>query len=147
MLQWTWSALVRVMACRLFGAKPLPKTLLTYYKFHRWGKTFIRKFESKYETLHSWKCIWKCRLWNGGYFVQWRDAFFMKSTNLLMTRSDVTKWWGTFSVISVMVAGSTYHIQISLFYRNVNVIVLMRFHPVTTVCFSVNWFDNWLDWI
>ena len=30
MRQWTGSSLVQVMACRLFGAKPLPETMLTY---------------------------------------------------------------------------------------------------------------------
>ena len=28
------------------------------------------KFESKYKTFHSSKCIWKCHLRNGGHFVQ-----------------------------------------------------------------------------
>ena len=26
--KWTWSALVQLMACRLFGAKPLPEPML-----------------------------------------------------------------------------------------------------------------------
>ena len=30
MRQWTGSALVQIMACRLFGAKPLPEPTLTY---------------------------------------------------------------------------------------------------------------------
>ena len=30
------------------------------------------KFASKYTTFHSWKCIWKYCLWNGGHFVQGR---------------------------------------------------------------------------
>ena len=32
------------------------------------------KFKSKWKTFHSRKCIWKCRLWIGGYFVKrrWR---------------------------------------------------------------------------
>ena len=30
MRQWTGSALVQVMACRLFGAKPLPEPMLIY---------------------------------------------------------------------------------------------------------------------
>ena len=29
MSQWTWSALVQIMACRLIGTKPLPELLLT----------------------------------------------------------------------------------------------------------------------
>ena len=32
MRQWTVSALVQVMACRLIGAKPLPEQVLTYYQ-------------------------------------------------------------------------------------------------------------------
>ena len=28
------------------------------------------KFQSKYKTFHSWKCIWKYRLQNGGHFFK-----------------------------------------------------------------------------
>ena len=34
MCQWTGSALVQVMACRLFGAKPLPEPMLPYYQLN-----------------------------------------------------------------------------------------------------------------
>ena len=27
------------------------------------------KSQSKFKHFHSWKCIWKCRLGNGGHFV------------------------------------------------------------------------------
>ena len=30
------------------------------------------KFQSKFEVFHSRKCVWKCRLRNGGLFVQGR---------------------------------------------------------------------------
>ena len=33
MCQWTGSALVQVMACRLFSAKPSPEPILAYYQF------------------------------------------------------------------------------------------------------------------
>ena len=33
MRRWTGSALVQVMACHLFGAKPLPWPILTYSQF------------------------------------------------------------------------------------------------------------------
>ena len=33
MRQWTGSALVQIMACRLFDAKPLSKSMLGYYQF------------------------------------------------------------------------------------------------------------------
>ena len=34
MRQWTWYSLVKAMACRLFGAKPLPRTLRTNFNEH-----------------------------------------------------------------------------------------------------------------
>ena len=59
------------MACRLFGAKPLPEPTLTYYQLDPQESTSV-KFESKYKTFHSWKCIWKRRLQKGGHFVRGR---------------------------------------------------------------------------
>ena len=48
-MRWgTWSALVLVIACPLFGAKPLPEPLLTDPK----EQTSV-KFKSKYQTFHS----------------------------------------------------------------------------------------------
>ena len=67
--QWTQMALVKAMACHLFSAKPLPEPMLTYCQIDPQEWTSM-KFKSKHKTFHSWKCIWKCRLWNGGHFVQ-----------------------------------------------------------------------------
>ena len=67
MQRWTGSALVPVMACRLFGANPLPEPMLTSCRFDPWKQTSGR-FVSKYKNLHSRKCTWKCRLWYGGHF-------------------------------------------------------------------------------
>ena len=57
------------MACRLFGAKPLSKPMLSYCQLDLWEHTSV-KFESKYKPFHSWKCTWICRFGNGEYFVQ-----------------------------------------------------------------------------
>ena len=69
MRQWTRQASVQIMACRLFGAKPLPKPMLTFCQLiHRnklqWNvnqntKLFIN--ENAYENV-----VWQ----NGGHFVQ-----------------------------------------------------------------------------
>ena len=59
MCRWTGSSLVHAMACRLFGAKPLPEPMLTYCQLDP-----SMKFESKYKIFHSWKFIWKCCLPN-----------------------------------------------------------------------------------
>ena len=53
----------------LFGAKPLSKPKLGYCRLDPNEQTSV-KYLSKYKTFHSRKCIWKCRLWNGGYFAQ-----------------------------------------------------------------------------
>ena len=53
--QWTESSLVQVMACRLFGVKPIiiePNVGLLYLSV---------EFEAKFKLFHSTKCIWKCR--------------------------------------------------------------------------------------
>ena len=47
MRQWIGSALVQIMARRLFGAKPLSKPMLACCQFYH---------------FHSRKCNWKCRL-------------------------------------------------------------------------------------
>ena len=74
MRRWTGSALVQVMACRLSGAKPLPEPMLQNCQLDHWEQTFL-KFESKYKTFHSWKCIWNSHLWNDGHFVM--DFFYL----------------------------------------------------------------------
>ena len=56
MCQWTGSALVEIMACRLIGAKPLFQSMLKYCWLDHQEQTSV-KFESKYKTFHSWKCI------------------------------------------------------------------------------------------
>ena len=69
MRQWTGSALVQIMACRLIGAKPLSEPMLTYCQLDLWEQTSV-KFKSKYKTFHSWNFKWKCRLRSGDHFVQ-----------------------------------------------------------------------------
>ena len=49
--QWNVSALVQVMACRLFGAKPLPEPMLAYYQLYPQEQISV-KFQSKYKTFH-----------------------------------------------------------------------------------------------
>ena len=63
MRQWTGSSLIQVMACRLFGAKPLPEPMLAYCQLDSWEHISV-EFESEFCYFHSRKCIWKCRLPN-----------------------------------------------------------------------------------
>ena len=59
MHQWTGSAIVQVMTCQLFGAKPLPETMLAYYQLDSWEQISV-KCELKFYHFHSRKCIWNC---------------------------------------------------------------------------------------
>ena len=43
--QWTGSSLVKIMACPLFSAMPLPEQMITHYQFNLWEQTLM-KFES-----------------------------------------------------------------------------------------------------
>ena len=61
------------MVCRMFGARPLPEPTLSYCQLNSWDQTPV-KFESKYKTFHSWKCIGKCRLRRAGQFFQGGDG-------------------------------------------------------------------------
>ena len=60
--------LVQIMACHLFGAKPLSKPIVGYCQLEPLQQTSV-KFSSKCKAFHSWKCISKYHLWNGGHFV------------------------------------------------------------------------------
>ena len=50
MCQWTGSALVQIMACHLFGAKPLPDPILTYCLLEPQEQTLV-KIKSKCKTF------------------------------------------------------------------------------------------------
>ena len=66
MCRWTGSSLLRVMAFRLFGGKPLPKQMPTYDGYE---ETTCNAIWTHTSYLMSSKYIWKCRQHNGGHFV------------------------------------------------------------------------------
>ena len=61
---WTGPTLVQIMPCRLFCAKTLPETMLTYCQLDPQEQTSVR-YGTKYKMFSSWKWIWKWRLRNG----------------------------------------------------------------------------------
>ena len=72
MRQRTESALVQVMTCRLFCAKPLPEPVLAYCQLEAWEKNSV-KIKSEFYHFHCRKCIiWNYRLpkWRS-FCVQW----------------------------------------------------------------------------
>ena len=61
MRQWTRSALVQVMACRMFGAKPAPEPMLVYCQLDSWQQISV-KLELEFYHFHWRKFICNCRL-------------------------------------------------------------------------------------
>ena len=61
MRQWYGSSLVQVMACRLFGAKPLPEPMLPYCQLDSWEHISV-ELVSEFYHFCSRKCNWYCRL-------------------------------------------------------------------------------------
>ena len=61
MRQRVGSTLVQIMACRLFGTKSLSQPMLVYCQSDPWEQISV-EFQSKYQTFHSGKYIWKYRL-------------------------------------------------------------------------------------
>ena len=61
MHQWIQSALVQIMAWRLFGTKPLSTPMLAYCHLDSWKQISV-KFKAEFYHFHSRKCIWNCRL-------------------------------------------------------------------------------------
>ena len=54
MHQWTGSALVQIMACRLFGAKPLPEPVLTYCQLVPWEQTSMNYNQNTKLFIHEY---------------------------------------------------------------------------------------------
>ena len=83
MRQLTVWALAQIMACHLYGTKPLSEPMLTYIQLDPQKQNSVN-FESKYKSYHSRKCIWKCCLRNSSHFVQgemsswWDDGLASK---------------------------------------------------------------------
>ena len=84
MRQWTGSALVQVMACHLFGAKPFPEPMLAYCQLDSWEQISL-KFESEFYHFHSRKCIWNSGLSKWQPFCPMGDELSLKWNLLLPT--------------------------------------------------------------
>ena len=53
MRQWTWSPLVKIMACHLFGAKPLPEPMLSYCQLYSWEtEIWIEILSFSFKKIH-----------------------------------------------------------------------------------------------
>ena len=118
------------MACRLFGAKPLPEPMLAYCQLDPWEQVSV-KFESEFHNFHSRKCIWKCRLpkWRpfcpGGYELMCRATYRMYTSSFKLNyitckrNSDNRRCSGGIWVINNDIAykGASYIGCLTVFYK------------------------------
>ena len=64
----TTSSLVQIMACHLFGAKPLSELMMVYCQLDP-KEPISMKFYLKIKSFQSTKYMWKCCLQNGSHFM------------------------------------------------------------------------------
>ena len=69
MRQWGGSSLFQVMACCLFGAKPLPEPMLAYCQFNSWEQISVI-FESDFYDYHLRNAFEDAVCQIGSHFVQ-----------------------------------------------------------------------------
>ena len=82
---WTGSPLLQVMACHLFGTKPLPKPKLTYHQLITWSHNSM-KFNSKY------KLYVVCKLWP----LCWSWMWWSSLTVLSVWNGQTSSQYGTY---------------------------------------------------
>ena len=89
MRQWTRSAWVQVMSCRLVGANPLPEPMLVYCQLDPQSQTSV-KFESAYKTFHI---VQRRRRWQPWHW-QWDKIWYLSSTRNDFHYLNKTQcWW------------------------------------------------------
>ena len=92
MRQSTGSALVQVMACRLFGTKPLPEPMLADCQLDAQEQTSV-KFESKYKLFIDENAFQNVFCQIGDHFVQgrWVNAAIMG--NVIVMQETHLMWY------------------------------------------------------
>ena len=68
------------------------------------------KFYLKFKSFHSWKCIWKCRLRNGGHFV---SASMCQNNRY----GYWNQWWPSSPVHGIVArSGTIYVVEVIIFH-------------------------------
>ena len=111
MHQWIGSALVQIMACRLFGAKPLSEPMLAYCQLDSWEQ-FSVKFESEFYHFHSRKCLWICHLPTCRSFCPGGDELSQVTWQHLIRAENPVHYWDEKSrSILLCSVGITRHLE------------------------------------
>ena len=75
------SALVKLLACWLFGAKPLPEPMQGYCQLDSWEQISV-KFETEFYHFHSRKCLWNHCLLKWPPFCPGGDEWMCKVSSV-----------------------------------------------------------------
>ena len=89
MREWTWSSLVQVMACFLFGTKPLPEPMPAYCYLDSWKQISV-KFEFAFCHFDSRKCICKYCLPKWQPFCPDELTHWGRVTHICVSRLTIT---------------------------------------------------------
>ena len=73
MRQYNIPTIVQIMACRLFGTKPLSEPMLPYCQLDP-NEHILVKFYQDFKSFHLRKCTWNSRLRNGVHFFSCLDV-------------------------------------------------------------------------
>ena len=112
MCLWIGSALVQIIAWRLFGAKPLSKSMLGYCELDPYEQTSVN-FQSKYKTFHSRKRILKIVCEMAAILSRGRWVNALELRDMTTTKPCITKecaWHGTHGML---IWGTVTHICVS----------------------------------
>ena len=106
--QWTGSALLQVMACHLFGTKPLPEPMTTYCQLDLKEQTSV-KLESKYKSFihenvfENFVCEMAILYW--GRWVNQFEVIIGAGNNLKPNRQQtITLNWNIIGSHNLLVA-------------------------------------------
>ena len=90
------SLLMTACYLSLFGAKPLPEPMLTYYQLDSWEQISV-KFDLEFSLFHSRKCIWNYCLPKRRPFCpwEWLNRSQYRGSNCAWRSYNCSKTWST----------------------------------------------------
>ena len=157
MRQWAGSALFQAMACRLFGAKPLPEPMLVYCQLYSWEQISV-KFESEFSHFHSRKCIRKCRLSRCQPFCprgvnieldnllvkdtpgyrQWRNTSFALSYQIVVLSTIIQQM----QLNIIVNPWAHWGYPIPVYFCLVKIVVVLEHQYCDSTCHTSTWYQS-----
>ena len=125
MRQWIESALVQIMACRLFGTKPLSKSIGPS------GTNLSEFVLLKYKNFHIRKCISTYRLRTGCHFVQGGEELMQRGCSTLAVAKQLRLFWRKPSICF-------YHLCYLKFYWTIYYTMWFRYITVNMLLITSN---------